>query len=578
MTDQTRPAQASLFVRPAGSRFASPRVYTVLTAIVLTLFCVLLIYPMARMLWRTFFVNGVFQADPLVRVLQAPWLITVTTNTVIVVAISTVIAVCLGVTLAWINERTDANFGIVGTVFPIIPLLIPGIAVAIGWVFLAAPNVGYLNGFLAMLPGVPKTFRFNINTWTGLVFVYSMNGIPLVYLIVSAALKNIDPSLEEASRISGCGVMRTFLKISLPAISPAVISASLLVVINGFGTFSTAVIIGTPAHVDLLTTRIVGMLTKNFPPDLIGAQVLSILMLIFVTVIWGLQVRLTRRGRFSALGGRAGGSGKLALGALRIPARLFTVTIIVVTTVLPAVALLVVALQPYWTPKINFGSMSLSHFHEVIVVNRLTLEAFRNSIVISLVGATLAMVIAIVAAIYVSLQKSAVTAAVDFVLKVPTILPHLIIAVGFVIAFGGSPFFLSGTIAILILAMMVMYISPGAIAAGAAVSQIGRDLREASHVAGAGEGRTVTRIILPLALPGFVAGWMIVFVHMMGDLSAAAILAGLKTPVIGFALLEIWEAGTFATLAAFSTLMCLMNIAVVVTVTMLVRQFRTDLA
>ena len=272
----------------------------------LALFCVLLIYPMARMLWRTFFVNGVFQADPLVRVLQAPWLITVTTNTVIVVAISTVIAVCLGVTLAWINERTDANFGIVGTVFPIIPLLIPGIAVAIGWVFLAAPNVGYLNGFLAMLPGFPKTFRFNINTWTGLVFVYSMNGIPLVYLIVSAALKNIDPSLEEASRISGCGVVRTFLKISLPAISPAIISASLLVVINGFGTFSTAVIIGTPAHVDLLTTRIVGMLTKNFPPDLIGAQVLSILMLIFVTVIWGLQVRLTRRGRFSAPRGPRG--------------------------------------------------------------------------------------------------------------------------------------------------------------------------------------------------------------------------------------------------------------------------------
>ena len=136
-------------------------------------------------------------------------------------------------------------------------------------------------------------------------------------------------------------------------------------------------------------------------------------------------------------------------------------TIIVITTVLPAVALLIVALQPYWTPKINFGSMSLSHFHEVIVVNRLTLEAFRNSIVISLVGATLAMVIAVMAAIYVSLQKSAVTAAVDFVLKVPTILPHLIIAVGFVIAFGGSPFFMSGTIAILILAMMVMYISPG---------------------------------------------------------------------------------------------------------------------
>ena len=188
-----------------------------------------------------------------------------TTNTVIVVAISTVFAVFLGVTLAWINERTDANFGIVGTVFPIIPLLIPGIAVAIGWVFLAAPNVGYLNGFLAMLPGMPRNFRFNINTWTGLVFVYSMNGIPLVYLIVSAALKNIDSSLEEASRISGSGVVRH--SSGFPAgHQPRDHIGSPSGCINGFGTFSTAVIIGTPAHVDLLTTRIVGMLTKNFPP------------------------------------------------------------------------------------------------------------------------------------------------------------------------------------------------------------------------------------------------------------------------------------------------------------------------
>jgi iron(III) transport system permease protein len=552
--------------------------YAWLTGLSIAFFAFLILYSLGLMLWRTFFAGGELQVDAIAAVFRAPWLPQVLFNTAVVVGISTAVAVALGAVLAWINERTDAGFGMLGSILPIIPLLLPGVAVAIGWVFIAAPNVGYVNAILAALPAPLDQITVNINSWTGLVFVYSLNGIPYVYLVLSAALKNVDPALEEASRVSGAGLWRTLTKVSLPAIRPAIIASALLVVISGLGTFSTAVIIGTPAQVDLLTTRIVRMLTRSFPPDFVAAQMLSLLMLVAVAVVWWLQARVSKSGQFVALGGRAGGISKLPLGRWRLPARLFTILLILVTTVLPAVALLIVALQPYWTPVVRLDNLSLNNFREVLFNNRMILAAFQNSLLISTVGASIAMVIAVVSAIYIAVKNNLFASVVDFFLKVPAILPHLIIAVGFLIAFGGAPFYLSGSITILLLALVVMYISPGAIAATAAVDQVGKDLREASRISGAGEGRTVARIIVPLALPGFVAGWTLVFVQIMGDLSASAILAGLRTPVIGFAMLEIWEAGTFGTLAAFSAILCVLNLVVVGAMMIFVRLYRKTAA
>src|SRR5690606_22703080 len=141
-------------------------------------------------------------------------------------------------------------------------------------------------------------------------------------------------------------------------------------------------------------------------------------------------------------------------------------------------------------------------------------------------------------------------------LKAPAVIPNIVIAVGFLITFAGPPFHLAGTVLLLLLAFVVMYVPPGSIAANAAIDQVGRDLQEASQVSGASEGRTTWRVTVPLAMPGLLAGWTMVFVHMMGDLSASALLAGVGNPVIGFAILLIWETGSFGTLAAFSAAMC----------------------
>lgn len=549
-------------------RFLQP--LNLLTGLCFLALALLIVFPLGRMFLSTLLPGGVPNVAAVSSLLQQPWLLPVLGNTLIAVGISTVLAVAVGAIFAWLNERTDASLGVFGTILPVIPLLLPSVALTIGWVFIAAPNVGLMNGVLNWLLG-PEVFQVNIYTWFGLIWVYTIHGVPYAYLVVSAAIKNLDPALEEASRISGAGILRTLFRVSLPAIMPALAGSCLLVVISGLGTYSIPAIIATTAEISVLPTQIVHLLVKDYPPKLADAQLLGLIMLMVVFGFWFLQKKISSSGNFVTVGGRAGGASLLPLGRWRLPARVLMWLYIAMASVLPMAALLLVAVQRFWSPVIDSSKFTLFHFEQVLFVNRVTFASFRNSLLLAGTGATIAMFIAILTAIYSSFRGGVTGKVVDLVIKSPATIPNLVISLAFLITFSGAPFFLSSTLTILLIAFIVMYIPPGSIAAASALTQVGTDLREASYIAGAGEGRTIRRIVFPIALSGFAAGWTLVFVHMMGDLSASALLAGVGTPVIGFAILTIWETGSFGLLAAFSTIMCLLNAIVVGAMMLFVR-------
>src|SRR5690606_22732630 len=192
--------------------------------------------------------------------------------------------------------------------------------------------------------------------------------------------------------------------------------------------------------------------------------------------------------------------------------------------------------------------------------------ALRNSIIIGVVGATVGMLISAVLALYIRSSKTAYGRFLDGVSKLPAALPHVLVAVGFLIAFGGPPFFLAGTIVILLLAYLVIYLPQGTISASVAAGQIGGELEEASAMNKASGGRTFFRISLPLMSPGLIAGWGLLFVLMAGELTAASMLANARTPVVGFVILEIFESGSYGALAALATIVSLMSAAVITAV------------
>jgi iron(III) transport system permease protein len=353
-------------------------------------------------------------------------------------------------------------------------------------------------------------------------------------------------------------------RVTIPAVRPSLGAAGLLMVWFAFALFSVPAIIGTGAGIDVLSVRMVEMVNFTYPPNLEAAIGLGFIIILAVGTAWFLQKRVLARARHATIGGKGNSFTRIELGRLRIVARLILLSYILIAAVLPLLALLLVSLNGFWTPWVNWSGLNFNAFTHVLFGNPQTSLSLRNSIFLGLVGATIGTFAAATLALFVRKYGGPATAVVDAVVKLPASVSSIVLAVGFILAFSGPPFNLNGTLLILLLGYLVLYMPQASVAADAAAAQVGKELTEASHISGAGAGRTFLRISLPLMVAGMVAGWMLLFVRMISDLTVSAVLAGSNNPVVGFRILEIYEGGNFATLAALSSVLTLIS-AVVVT-------------
>ncbi|MBW0101012.1 iron ABC transporter permease [Pseudonocardia sp. KRD291] len=497
-----------------------------------------------------------------------PGLGTMLLNTVIALVISTGCAVVLGCLFAWLDERTDAHLGWVSRILPVVPLLVPPIAGAIGWALLASPNAGFLNGAIraaAGLVGIEITSGpLDVFSWPGLVFVYTLYLVPHVYLTVAAALRNLDPAMEEAARVGGAGPARVLRTVTLPSVRPAILGGALLAGVFGLALYSVPVILGTQARIEVLAVTVVRLLTAEFPPRTDVAIVLGLVLFLAVTALYLAQVAVLRRSRFATISGRAARGTRLRLGRWRAPSRALLLGYLLVTAVLPFLGLLVVSLQPFWSANIRFSALQLDAFSEVLVGRRLTRDALVNSVLLGLVAATAAVlgaaVIAYAARTYL---RGTLRTLVNGITKLPGTMSHIVVALAFVAALAGPPFGLAGTVMLLFLAYVVLYLPQASVSAESALAQVGDPLAEASRVCGAPPGRTFRRVVLPLMTPGLAAGWALVFVLVSGDITASVMLAGTTNPVVGSVTLDLWTNGTYPQLAALSVVVTAVSAAVV---------------
>lgn len=563
----------------AGRRLSlpAPDWFTLLAGVVSVFIAVLILYPLGRVLADTFVVDGRLNTAPFAALAAQSGLGTLLFNTAAAVGTATLCAVVIGSFFAWLNERTDIGMAAIARILPIVPLLVPPIAGAIGWVLLAAPRSGFVNSWIRDALGMVgigmETGPFSIFSWPGLIFVYVLYLVPHVYLTVAASLKNLDPSLEEAARISGSSPWAALLNVTLPAIRPAIASGAILALITGFALFSVPVIVGGQAGIDILSVRIVRLMTASYPPQIGVALLLGMVIVLVIGVAWWVQRRIVGLGRFATIGGRGVRVAAVRLGWLLWPARALVILYLLLTSVLPLFALIVVSLQPWWSPSIDLGTLSLENYRDILIERAYTRDGLRNSVVLGVLGATTGMLVAAVIAYFVERNRRRMIAGViDGTTKLPGAVSNLIIGIAFVTALAGPPFYLHGTAAILFLAYIVLYTPQATISASTALSQVGPQLSEASLMAGASQGTTFARITLPLMVPGLMAGWTLLFVLMAGDITASSMLAGSRNPVAGFVILDLWTNGSFPPLAAIGTVISLMMSTVVLTSLWLMRR------
>ncbi|MEV0106469.1 ABC transporter permease subunit [Nocardia sp. NPDC050799] len=547
-------------------------------ALTIALALILLVgVPLLNVAVDIFWQDGGFGLDAVKNTLAIPDLGELILNTVVVVAASSVLAVVIGTLIAWANERTDARMGLLNDVLPYLPFLLPPIAGAVGWTMLLSPKAGLINAWLRDgldIIGIHlDSGPFDINTWYGLVMVYTIYAVPYVYMNVSAALTTFDSSLEEASRLSGAGYLTTLRRVTIPALAPSIGAGLLLCTWFGFGMFSIAAIIGTPADIDVIAVRIVHLLTFSYPPEEDLALGLSTIVMIFVGLSYYVQYRVLRNSRFSSIAGKSTTHQITRLGKWRPVVRGLVLLYVVLSTVLPMAGLFLVALNGYWTPKIQWDSLGFDAFRTALAEDPKTQQAFTNSLGLGLIGGLIGIAAAAIFSIYLAQHRNKATQAVDAAIKLPSSISHMVIAVGILLLLGGSPFYLGGTWLILLLGYLAIYLPQASIASDAAVAVVGRELAEASKISGGRDWKTLLRIYAPLMLPGLVAGWALLFIRIVGDLTASAILSGTNNVVVGFRILEVFNGGSYATLAALSATLVLVTGAVLLLVIWTSRRF-----
>ncbi|MET0767377.1 MAG: iron ABC transporter permease [Aeromicrobium sp.] len=530
---------------------------------------VTIIGPIVGMILRLILEGG---ENPFAQALALPGIGEVLVNTAIIVVVAMPFGLIIGSLFAWLNERTNARMGWLSRALPVIPLMLPPIAAAIGWVFLLSPRAGTLNVALRSMFGIESgEGPLNIFTWPGLLFLYIVELVPVVYLVVSAALRNVDPALEQAARIAGAGPLKTVARITLPAVKPALAAAGWLAVTICLGLFSVPSIIGGTAGIPVLSTTIMNLLNKSYPPQTQVAVVLGLVLLFAIGLAWMVQRLIVRGGRFASVGGKGMRAARIDLGAWRWPARVLMLLFLTVASVLPIVGLLLVSVQRFWSATVDWSTITFDNYIAVLFKNVQTQAAIGNSLRLALMGATIAVIVSVLVAIVARQRPGWLTTSVNAVLKLPSTFSHIIVALAVLLAFAGAPFWLSGTVWIILIAYLVLYLPQASIASEAAVLQVDKQLVEAAHTSGAGDVRTNLRVLLPLVLPGLASGWALVFVYMAGDLTASVLLSGTRSPTIGYMILTQYENGTYPTIAALSVIVTIVFSVVVLTMLRLTR-------
>ena len=543
------------------------RIFTVVVAVIAAL---LVFYPLVRVFTEV--VGPGADSGTLARTLALPGLGQTLLNTLIIVVVAGSLALFMGFVLAWLNERTDARIGWVTDILPVMPLLVPPIAAVVGWVFLLSEKTGIINVIIRNLFGLDaESGPFNIFSWPMIIALYTIEMVPIVYLVISGALRNLDPDLEQASRTSGAGVFRTLRLVTIPAMKPALAAAGWLSVTAAVVIFSVPAVIGTPAGVSVLSTQIVGLLYAVYPAETAMAAMLGLFLLAVIGIAGFVRWLILRGGHFAKVGGKGVRHTRVELGRWKWVARTGMLLFISVSTIIPAAGLAVISVQKFWSAKYSWDQLTLRAW-ESLFHDPYTQEAIWNSVQLASVGAIICLVIALFVTLLNTRMPGRLSSFFGMTLKVPAGFSNIIIALGVLLGFAGPPFSLSGTIAILLIAYVVIQLPQGSVMMESAVSQVDSQLIEASHISGAGETRTTRLITMPLVLPSIAAAWIMIFVYMAGDLTASVLLAGVKTPTAGYLMYVKFTNGTYPEIAAFGLLISSVFTVIVIATLALTRR------
>lgn len=464
------------------------------------------------------------------------------------------LAMVTGLTLAWIVTRTDVPLRSYLRWLPVGSLLLSGLLRDISWIGLYSPHVGIVNLALMRLLGREDPI-FDVFSLTGVITTMGLTLAPIPYLILVGPLSSMDRGLDEASRASGAGPLRTLTSITLPLLRPALLSGLTLSAIVVAHSFETPVIIGLPGGVHTFMSSIYATMSTRPNYSLASAESMVYLALIGLLLLW-YRHSTAVEARFATIAGRGYAPGVARTGPWRFLFFAVVVLYFLVTFGELLAAAVYLALVPFFTvTSKTLPPMSLENFQTALAYPG-TVDAIGNSLTVAAEVSLLTIVVGVIVSLVGLKTRVRFRRVADLVGTLPIAFPPLIFSVALLITFLSVPGMVAfyNTVALLLLAMVVVFLPYALRVISSAVIGIDDQLIEASASSGAGTLRTLRSIVVPLLATAITNAAIIVFVLSFRELGAIALVVPPGMQLLPVQIFGLWQTGLYGAVNAMNVL------------------------
>ena len=512
-----------------------------------------IITPVLVVMWRSFttgklgFTVGL-NLNNYLRVFNDRDLMPMLSNSIIYAGGAALLGTGLGAFLAWIVARTNTPGKGLVELMPLYPILMPPIMKNIAWILLLAPRSGILNGMLQQFLGI-DTLVFNAFSMAGMIWVFGLACVPLGYLFLLPVFLSFDPSLEESAYIAGSKPVRTMFKITFPLALPAFTSALVLNFLRGLRSFETPVLQGTPGNIKVFVSRVYDSMALEFNTGLATAYSVVLVVLSIITLYF--YIRATRFSeRYATITGKGYRVKVIDIGPWKYLTFAAVLLYFLAGIVIPFIVLIVVSMIPYFDydtfMRFPFNAVLTNYY--TVFRHPSFMTGLYNSLILSITIAIVTVLTGIVMAFTIYRTRAAGTKVFEFIGTLPLAFPPLVLSVGLLIIFIGTPLY--NSLWALGLGLFVAYFPYAFRNASGAIVNIHKELDEAAWVHGARWRHVFFKITLPILKPSVGGALFYIFIEAIRNVDVAVLLTSPGKEYGPVTLFEYFRVGQWAEAAA----------------------------
>lgn len=506
--------------------------------VALAILLITVLFPISMIVYSTFFLDFKVDFSLFTRVIMNPDNVQAMWNTIIIAFFVTLIGTVIGLFYAWLIGRSDIPMkGLMKAMFTI-PYMFPPFFGAMAWNLLLAPRSGYINRLYMDITG-SATPLLNINSLWGIIFVEVCYYFPFVFLQVVSALERMDPTLEESARIAGANQWYVIRKITLPLVMPATAAGAMLILISSLSHFGVPAILGFSSNIFTLPTKIFQLINRasgSFQGIREGAA-LSILLVVVVVLALLLQKLVLKTGRYDIIKGKSMRPVLIKLRKAKLPLLAISLVSLFIIVVMPLFMIFAVGgLKAYGLP-LRLENMTWNNYRYILTQSQMVIDSIKNSLFLSVSSGIIAMFLGVMIAYIIVKVKPKGKEILEILSLLPYSIPGIVLAIGVILSWSGIiGINLYNTIWIILIAYIARYVSFAMKSASASLEQVHSSLEEAARTCGATHMESLKDITLPLIRPGMIAGFFLIFLPAMRELTTSVLLYGPFTRTLGVAI------------------------------------------